>query len=194
MIEEEVARRVEELVAKRVEEELEKRKEEIEAEVLRRVEEAKKIMEIQMLNELESQRQAELEAQRKKEVKPAASTCWGALLACSVPGPLSVAFTNQARNFHSLCCRTFVKIQNCTLTFHEHCKRKLAQNSFELLAFLPSFPFDKLYWNELVWQCLNNFEKFNQPVLLCLYVGVEAKGCYKETYLTFFLYCFGKRF
>ncbi len=34
---------MEELVAKRVEEELEKRKDEIEAEVLRRVEEAKKV-------------------------------------------------------------------------------------------------------------------------------------------------------
>ena len=77
LIEEEVARRVEELVAKRVEEELEKRKEEIEAEVLRRVEEAKKIMELQMLNELETQRQAELEAQKKKEVNSFLPTFWG---------------------------------------------------------------------------------------------------------------------
>lgn len=68
LIEEEVARRVEELVAKRVEEELERRKDEIEAEVLRRVEEAKRIMEKQMLEELEQQREAELEAQRLKEV------------------------------------------------------------------------------------------------------------------------------
>lgn len=68
LIEEEVARRVEELVAKRVEEELERRKDEIEAEVRRRVEEAKKIMEKQMLEELERQREAELEAQKKKEV------------------------------------------------------------------------------------------------------------------------------
>merc|ERR1711899_645425 len=44
-IEEEANKRIEELVAKRVEEELERRREEIEAEVLRRVEEAKKIME-----------------------------------------------------------------------------------------------------------------------------------------------------
>lgn len=43
LIEEETARRVEELVAKRVQEELERRKDEIEAEVLRRVEEAKKV-------------------------------------------------------------------------------------------------------------------------------------------------------
>ena len=49
LIEEETARRVEELVAKRVEEELEKRKDEIEREVLRRVEEAKRIMEKQLL-------------------------------------------------------------------------------------------------------------------------------------------------
>ena len=69
MIEEKVARRVEELVAKRVEEELEKRKDEIETEVLRRVEEAKRVMEQQMLHELELQRQAEMEAQKLKEVK-----------------------------------------------------------------------------------------------------------------------------
>lgn len=35
---------------------------------MRRVEEAKRIMEKQMLEELERQRQAELEAQRQKEV------------------------------------------------------------------------------------------------------------------------------
>ena len=44
MIEEETQKRVEELVAKRVAEELERRKDEIEAEVLRRVEEAKKVI------------------------------------------------------------------------------------------------------------------------------------------------------
>merc|ERR1712045_325761 len=44
-IEEEANKRIEDLVAKRVEEELERRRDEIEAEVLRRVEEAKKIME-----------------------------------------------------------------------------------------------------------------------------------------------------
>ena len=71
-MEEEVARRVEALVAQRVEEELEKRKDEIEAEVLRRVEEAKKIMESQMLEELELKRQNELALQKKKEVKFAA--------------------------------------------------------------------------------------------------------------------------
>lgn len=68
LIEEETARRVEELVAKRVEEELEKRKDEIEREVLRRVEEAKRIMEKQLLEELEKQRQAELAAQKAREV------------------------------------------------------------------------------------------------------------------------------
>ncbi|XP_012578608.1 PREDICTED: arginine and glutamate-rich protein 1 [Condylura cristata] len=67
LIEEETARRVEELVAKRVEEELEKRKDEIEREVLRRVEEAKRIMEKQLLEELERQRQAELAAQKARE-------------------------------------------------------------------------------------------------------------------------------
>lgn len=59
---------MEELVAKRVEEELEKRKDEIEREVLRRVEEAKRIMEKQLLEELERQRQAELAAQKAREV------------------------------------------------------------------------------------------------------------------------------
>lgn len=68
LIEEETARRVEELVAKRVEEELEKRKDEIEREVLRRVEEAKRIMERQLLEELERQRQAEVAAQKAREV------------------------------------------------------------------------------------------------------------------------------
>ena len=68
LIEEEPARRLEELVAKRVEEELEKRKDEIEREVLRRVEEAKRIMEKQLLEELERQRQAELAAQKAREV------------------------------------------------------------------------------------------------------------------------------
>ncbi|XP_043927893.1 arginine and glutamate-rich protein 1 [Protopterus annectens] len=67
LIEEETARRVEELVAKRVEEELEKRKDEIEREVLRRVEEAKRIMEKQLVEELERQRQAELAAQKARE-------------------------------------------------------------------------------------------------------------------------------
>lgn len=68
LIEEETARRVEELVARRVEEELEKRREEIEREVLRRVEEAKRIMEAQLLQELERQRHAELNAQKAREV------------------------------------------------------------------------------------------------------------------------------
>ena len=43
LVEEETTKRVEELVAKRVQQELERRKDEIEAEVLRRVEEAKKV-------------------------------------------------------------------------------------------------------------------------------------------------------
>jgi len=68
LIEEEVARRVEEIVAKRVEEEMEKRKEEIEAEVLRRIEDAKRAMEAEMLAELERKRQDELKAQQIKEV------------------------------------------------------------------------------------------------------------------------------
>lgn len=46
LIEDETQKRVEELVAKRVAEELERRKDEIEAEVLRRVEEAKKVVHV----------------------------------------------------------------------------------------------------------------------------------------------------
>lgn len=51
-----------------MEEELEKRKDDIEKEVLRRVEEAKKIMEKEMVAELERRQQMELEAQKAKEV------------------------------------------------------------------------------------------------------------------------------
>lgn len=51
-----------------MEEELEKRKDEIEREVLRRVEEAKRIMEKQLLEELEKQRHAELATQKAREV------------------------------------------------------------------------------------------------------------------------------
>lgn len=68
-VEELAARRVEELVAKRVEEELERRKDEIEAEVLRRVEEAKRLMEEQMLEELEKKKKEQEEEQRKREVR-----------------------------------------------------------------------------------------------------------------------------
>lgn len=68
LIEEETAKRVEEIVAQRVAEELEKRKDDIEAEVMRRVEEAKQLMEEQMLKEMERRKQEELEAQNRKEV------------------------------------------------------------------------------------------------------------------------------
>ena len=65
----EANKRIEELVAQRVEQELERRREEIEAEVLRRVEEAKKVMEAQMLKEMERKRQEQIEEQKKREVK-----------------------------------------------------------------------------------------------------------------------------
>lgn len=68
LVEEETSKRIEEIVAKRVEEELEKRKDDIEKEVLRRVEEAKRIMEIEMVAELERRQKMELEAQKAKEV------------------------------------------------------------------------------------------------------------------------------
>lgn len=106
LIEEETARRVEELVAKRVEEELEKRKDEIEREVLRRVEEAKRIMERQLLEELERQRQAELAAQKAREVTlgrlecilpPFSSPTPPLPVFCSAEGPSSV-FSVQLRH------------------------------------------------------------------------------------------------
>ena len=67
-MEDETTKRVEQLVAKRVVEELEKRKDEIEAEVLQRVEEAKKLMEEQLLQEMERKRQHQEEEERKKKV------------------------------------------------------------------------------------------------------------------------------
>ena len=63
-----MARRVQTLVAQRVDEELERRKDEIEAEVLRRVQDAKRDLEAQMVAEMERQRQLELEAQQRKQV------------------------------------------------------------------------------------------------------------------------------
>lgn len=69
IIEEETQKRVEELVAKRVEEQLAKRKDEIDAEVMKRVEEAKSVMEKQMVEEFEKRRQEQLEEQQMKEVK-----------------------------------------------------------------------------------------------------------------------------
>ena len=47
---------------------MEKRKDEIEREVLRRVEEAKKIMEETMMKELEVRKQEQLEEAKKREV------------------------------------------------------------------------------------------------------------------------------
>merc|ERR1712227_341209 len=60
--------RIEELVAKRVEEELERRREEIETEVLKRVEEAKKIMEKQMMEELEKRKNVRRSETRGKKL------------------------------------------------------------------------------------------------------------------------------
>ena len=68
-IEEEANKRIEELVAKRVEEELERRREEIEAEVMRRVEEAKKIMEAKMMEEMERRKKEQQEEIDRREVR-----------------------------------------------------------------------------------------------------------------------------
>lgn len=57
------------MVAKRVEGELAKHKDEIDTEVMRRVEEAKKVMEKQMLEEFERRKVEQMEALRIKEVK-----------------------------------------------------------------------------------------------------------------------------
>ena len=67
-IEDAANKRIEELVAKRVAEELERRRDEIEAEVLRRVEEAKKVMEAEMLLEMERRKQEQLEEAKRREV------------------------------------------------------------------------------------------------------------------------------
>ena len=68
-IQEEANKRIEEMVSKRVEEELERRRDEIEAEVLRRVEEAKKVLEAQMLEEMEKRKQEQLEEAKRREVR-----------------------------------------------------------------------------------------------------------------------------
>ena len=68
-IEEEANKRIEELVAKRVEEELERRRDEIEAEVMRRVEEAKKIMEAKMMEEMEKRKKEQQEEIDRREVR-----------------------------------------------------------------------------------------------------------------------------
>ena len=76
IVEDETTKRVEQLVAKRVSEELEKRKDEIEAEVLRRVEEAKKLMEDQLLQEMERKRQHQEDEERKKRVSALHLQLW----------------------------------------------------------------------------------------------------------------------
>lgn len=68
LIEEQTAKRIEETVNQRVQEELDKRKDEIENEVLRRIEEAKKAMEAEMMKEIEKRRLELLEEEQKREV------------------------------------------------------------------------------------------------------------------------------
>ncbi len=81
-MEDETTKRVEQLVAKRVAEELEKRKDEIEAEVLRRVEEAKKLMEDQLLQEMERKRVHQEEEEKTKKASLAVAV--GMLLRCDL--------------------------------------------------------------------------------------------------------------
>lgn len=105
-------------MAKRVEEELEKRKDEIEREVLRRVEEAKRIMERQLLEELERQRQAELAAQKAREVTLARRRCCPPppTSTSTLPLPLSLLFS---------LCHWFwrLKDQLSDLLIHSHLSR-----------------------------------------------------------------------
>lgn len=68
-IQDEANKRIEEMVSKRVEQELERRRDEIEAEVFRRVEEAKKVIEAQMLEEMEKRKQEQLEEAKRREVR-----------------------------------------------------------------------------------------------------------------------------
>ena len=66
MIEEETQKRVEELVDKRVAEELDRRRDEIEAEVLRRVEEAKKVGSCVCMGERVSEKERERDRQERE--------------------------------------------------------------------------------------------------------------------------------
>ena len=54
---------------RRVKEELERRRDEIEAEVLRRVEEVKAVMEKQMMEELEKRKEEQLREAERREVR-----------------------------------------------------------------------------------------------------------------------------
>ena len=56
-------------LCQRVEEELERRRDEIEAEVLRHMEEVKKIMEALMMRELQKRKQEQLKEAQRKEVR-----------------------------------------------------------------------------------------------------------------------------
>ena len=56
------------MITQRVAEELERRRDEIEAEVFRRIEEAKVKMEAELMEDLQRQRAAALEEERKREV------------------------------------------------------------------------------------------------------------------------------
>ena len=67
-MDEEVEARVAKMMAQRLADEIELRKDEIEAEVQRRVVEARKLMEKELIDEFEKQKQAEFKRQLEKEV------------------------------------------------------------------------------------------------------------------------------
>lgn len=69
LIQSEVERRVKDIVETRVREELERRKDEIENEVKRRVDVLKRVMEKQMLSELEKRNSDEMKKLIMREVK-----------------------------------------------------------------------------------------------------------------------------
>ena len=103
-IEDAANKRIEDLVAQRVAEELERRRDEIEAEVLRRVEEAKKIMEAEMVEEMERRKQEQLEDTKRREV--------GLICLClSISSILSQSRTNnhQRRTLHNNSLRAVLR-------------------------------------------------------------------------------------
>ena len=103
-IEDAANKRIEDLVAQRVAEELERRRDEIEAEVLRRVEEAKKIMEAEMVEEMERRKQEQLEDTKRREV--------GLICLClSISSIVSQSRANnhQRRTLHNNSLRAVLK-------------------------------------------------------------------------------------
>lgn len=112
LIEEETQKRVEEMVAKRVEGELAKHKDEIDSEVMRRVEEAKKVMEKQMLEEFERRKVEQMEALRKKEVKCKLQSC---MLVETIEQLWHCIFGLGCIWLQFTICKKILKVKDCKL-------------------------------------------------------------------------------